>query len=261
MTERFTEGDFGEPVKRPGRGTNLPWLPDRDASFSELRHWLSSAIGLPPSVRVDTVVRFGRNDEDALAITLSNGMTIRCDRQKRILTPGGLQAFFVSESDGLCSPKYLTKAECGDVYIALCRLATATAEQDELSDLSERLGGFVGITDTVHMSLTPEFCYASVRRLQGRDEYDRKAATDGKQGRQIIRPVLVADHAWRPDTTTYLIRHSEFITHLRVVHMQQVGDNFLKGAHGRDWVCVPQFAGTRARATAPCEDDVLQPFL
>ena len=217
---------------RPGRGTHLPVLPDREASFSELRQWVSGAIGLPPTVRVDTVVRFGRGDEDALSITLSNGMTIRCDRQKRILSPGGLQAFFASESDGLCSPKYLTKAECGDSYIALCRLATATAEQDELGSLTERLESFVNLTEMMHMSLTPLYRYQTLRRIQDRPEYDRKAATEGKQGGQYtVRPVLVADHEWSSErgNTTYLLRHSEFITFLRVVHMLTIADNFLKG--------------------------------
>jgi hypothetical protein len=128
----------------------------------------------------------------------------------------------------VCSPKYLTRAECGDVFIALCRLATATVEADELSELSERLAGFVGMCEVVHMSLTPEYRYASLRRLQGRDEYDRKAATEGKKGKFIVRPVLVADHEWA-EGGVYLIRHTEFITHLRVVHMLSVGDNFLKG--------------------------------
>ena len=43
----------------------IPPLPDRDAPFSVLRGWVSDAIGLPPTVRVETVVRHGRDDEDS----------------------------------------------------------------------------------------------------------------------------------------------------------------------------------------------------
>jgi hypothetical protein len=94
-----------------------------------------------------------------------------------------------------------------------------------MSELNERLQGFVAVCEVVHSSLTPEYRYNTLRRLQRRDEYDRAAATEGKKGRTHVRPVLVADHVW----PAYLIRHSEFITHLRVIHMRTTGDTFLKG--------------------------------
>jgi hypothetical protein len=112
-----------------------------------------------------------------------------------------------------------------DVYIALCRLATLALEQDELSELRERLDGFVSLCEVVHGSLVPEYRYATLRRLQKRQEYDRNAATEGKNGRTTTRPVLVADHEW----PAYLVRHQEWVTHLRVVHMEKMSDNFLKG--------------------------------
>jgi hypothetical protein len=223
MTDQYDPSDFQE--VKPRKGGKLPPTPDRDTPFSELRQWVSNAVGLPGAVRVDTVVRFGKGEDDSMVLTLSNGLVIRCAQQKRLHTPKGFQTFFMGESDGLCLPKYLSAPEIGDVWGALCRLATATAEQDELSELGERLAGFVSMCEVVHMSLTPDYRYATLRALQARDEYDRKAATEGKQGRHIVRPVLVADHEWK----AYLVRHSEFITQLRVVHMQTVSDNFLKG--------------------------------
>jgi hypothetical protein len=226
MDEDGTLGaDDHGPEDKPRNKGHIPHLPDREATFSVLRHWVSNAIGLPAAVRLDSVIRFGRGEEDSLSLTLSNGLTLRCDRQKRLQAPGPFQSFFASESDGLCAPKYLSRAEVGDVFIALCRLATATAEQDELSELSERLAGFVTMAEVMHTSLTPEYRYESLRRLQARAEYDRKAATDGKGGKYLVRPVLVVDHEW----PAYLVRHSEFITHLRVVFMQTLNDNFLKG--------------------------------
>ena len=219
-----------EPDETRRKATHIKHLPGRGASFSDLRQWLSDAIGLPPAVRVDSVIRFGRGDDDALALTLSNEMVIRCDRQKRLHSPVSLQAFLASESDGLCRPQHLTRPECGDVYIAICALATAAAEQDELTELRERLEGFVQMCEPVHASLQPDYRYATLRRLQARAEYDRAAASDTKKGRAVVTPVLVADHEWSEDNgTTYLVRHSEFITQLRVVHMQTIADNFLKG--------------------------------
>lgn len=228
----LTPDDIGkaEPEPKVPKGRRIPYMPDREASFSDIRQWLSTAIGLPDKVRVDAVTRFGRGEDDALAIMLSNDMVIRCDRQRRLLTPGGLQSFFASESDGLCRTQYLSKAECGEVYIVLCALATAAAEQDELSELRERLEGFVQMCEPVHGSLQPEYRYSTLRRLQAREEYDRAAASDIKKGRSATRPVVVADHEWAGgDGTVYLVRHSEFITQLRVVHMQTIADNFLKG--------------------------------
>lgn len=209
----------------PRKGGTIPHLPGREATFSELRGWLSNAIGLPPAVKVDTVMRFGRDEDDALVLTLSNDSVIRCNRQKRLQTPAGFRAWAASESDGLCRPGHLKPAEVGDIYVAMCALATASVEQDEMSELRERLQSFVAMCEVVHGSLTPEYRYNTLRRLQARDEYDRAAATEGKKGRTTVLPVLVADHEWH----AYLVRHSEFITQLRVVHMQVVPDTWLKG--------------------------------
>jgi hypothetical protein len=223
MSPQYSEDDFTETKARP-KG-HIPHLPDRDVSFSTLRQWVSDALGLPPTVRVDGVIRQGRGEDDPLSITLSNDMVIRCDRQKRLHSAATFVALLTSESDGLCRPKSLNRPEVEDVYNALCTLATTVAVQDELSELHERLDGFVNMCESVHLSVTPDYRYSNLRRIQKRDEYDRNAATAGKQGRVIVRPVLIADHEWG----AYLIRHSEFITHLRVVHMQSVADNYLKG--------------------------------
>lgn len=224
MTESFKPEDF-EPEVAPRKGGTIANLPSRDASFSVLRQWVSNAIGLPSAVKVDTVTRFGRDEDDALVLTLSNDTVLRCGRQKRLQQPASFRAWLASESDGLCRPPHFKPAEVGDIYVALCALATAAVEQDEMSELVERLQGFVSMCEVVHSSLTPEYRYETLRRLQKRDEYDRTAAAEGKKGRTTVRPVLVADHVWQ----TYLVRHSEFITQLRVVHMQTVPDMWLKG--------------------------------
>jgi hypothetical protein len=107
----------------------------------------------------------------------------------------------------------------------MCVLATTVAERTELDDLRERLESFIGMCEKVHRSLIPQFRYATLRALQRRAEYDRNAASEGMHGRLQVRPVLLADGEWHK----HLVRHGEFITYLRVVHMQTVHDNFLKG--------------------------------
>ena len=224
MTESFKPDDFEFDDYVP-KSRTIPELPERDAPFSVLRQWLSHCIGLPHTVRVDTVTRFGKDEDDAIVLTLSNDTVLRCNRQKRLSTTASLRTWLASESDGLCHTTHFKPVEVGDIYEAMCRLATASVEQDEMSELRERLEGFVSLCEVAHMSLTPLFRYDTLRRLQKRDEYDKAAATDGKKGRHGALPVLVADHEW----PAYLVRHSEWATHLRVVHMQTVPDTWLKG--------------------------------
>jgi hypothetical protein len=230
MTQRSLDFLDPEPEGPVRKGGHIPYKPDRDAPLTEQRHWLSNAIGLPSTVRADSVVRPGRNEDDALIITLSNDMVLRCDRQKRLFTSGTLIPWLISESDSLCRPAYLTKAECADVYQVLCLLATVATEQDELSELTERVHMFVAMCEQVHASLTRQPRYDTIRLVRRRPEYDRKAATDGKLGRHGPRPVLIVDHMWSDNgAATYMIRHSELIAHLRHVHSQQISDSFLKG--------------------------------
>ena len=190
--EQFSEDDFA-PADKPRPKGALPWLPDREASFSVLRQWVSNAIGLPATVRVEAVTRYGRDDEDSLSISLSNEVVIRCNRQKRLQSPGTFQAFFASESDGLCQPKYLTRAECGDVYVALCRLGTADAAVTELDMLRERLDMFTAMCDTTQASLLPQWRYVTIAALKQRTTYDPKIpgrASAGARARQAVEQAV-----------------------------------------------------------------------
>ena len=224
MTESFKPDEFEFDDYVP-KGRTIPEIPDREAPFSVLRQWLSFCIGLPHSVKVDTVTRFGRDEDDALVLTLSNDTVLRCNRQKRLTNVTTLRAWLASESDGMCRTKQFKAIEATDIYGVMCMLATAAIEQDEMSELRERLEGFVSHCQVVHTSLTHEFRYDTLRRLQARDEYDRAAALEGKKGKYAALPVLVADHEW----PAFFVRHSEWATHLRVVHMQTVPDTWLKG--------------------------------
>ena len=183
-----------------------------------LRQWVSNAIGLPPTVRVEAVTRFGRDDEDSLSISLSNNVVIRCNRQKRLQSPGPFQAFFASESDGLCQPKYLSRAECGDVYVALCRLGTADAAASELDMLRERLDMFADMCDIIPASLLPPDRYVTIAALKQRPTYDAK-----QPGR--ARPVVIVDTPWGKR----FVRQVEWVSYLRVIHGQVVNEAVLEG--------------------------------
>ena len=215
-------GDL-EPPGKARKGGKLPNMPDRDAPFSELRHWVSDAIGLPPTVRVESVIRYGRLDDDSLAISLSNNVVIRCDRQKRLQAPGTFQAFFASESDGLCQPKYYRRDEVGDVFIALCRLGTADTAASEMEAWSERVDMFVGMCDKFIGSLRPPDRYTTISKLRARPTYDPKYS-----GIDPHPPVLVVDEGWGEGGKRF-IRHTELVGYLRVVHGQTVDERVMPG--------------------------------
>lgn len=225
--EQFSESEFNEGVGKDGklkghrpRGT-IPYLPDRDASFSVLRNWVSNAIGLPPAVRLDTVTRAGRNDDDALTLYLSNGVKIRCPQQKRLQSPGPFSAFFASETDGLCRPPYLNRPEVADVFTALCALGSADETRNELDDLRERVETFIEMCEPLPGTLTPANRYTTLRALKTRGQYDKNAAK-AVRGR---KPVLVIDREW----PAKFIRHIELLTYLREIHNQTLSDTFLQG--------------------------------
>lgn len=213
MTDDDTIGpaDIEPPDKARKRGL-IPPLPDRDAPFSVLRGWVSDAIGLPPTVRVETVVRHGRDDEDSLTISLSNDMVLRCNRQKRLMSPGPYSAFFASESDGLCQPKYLGRGEVADVFVALCRLGTAEAKATEVDILRERLDMFVEMCDPFPASLSGPDRYITISHLRSRPTYDPHMPQH--------KPVLVTDHK----VGKRYIRTVEFVGYLRVIHGQTVNE-------------------------------------
>jgi hypothetical protein len=201
-----------EPPDQPRKRGLIPPLPDRDAPFSVLRGWVSDAIGLPPTVRVETVVRHGRDDEDSLTISLSNDLVLRCNRQKRLMSPGPFSAFFASESDGLCQPKYLGRGEVADVFVALCRLGTAEAKATEVDILRERLDMFVEMCDVFPASLSGPDRYITISHLRTRRAYDPHAPATS--------PVLVVDDK----VGKRYIRTVEFVAYLRVIHGQTVNE-------------------------------------
>jgi hypothetical protein len=203
--DEFDRAQGGSYAPRP-KG-KIPWAPERDATISEMREWLSNAIGLPGGVRVETVFRAGRDAEDPLTIVLSNGTKMRSSRQKTLQQARTLQAFLASESDGVAQPCYLSPAEVGDVYTVLCRLGTAAAKVDAVADLRERLAGFLSRSEELFGSLGYEARYATIEAARMRPLFDRLAALNGSDS----RPVVVVDQ----ESNARYIRASEWVAYLR----------------------------------------------
>ena len=216
--ERRKNGDKPRPKGK------IPYLPDRTATLPELREWASNAAGLPPEVRVETITRPGRDPSDPLSIYLSNGVELRCEHQKQLQMPRTLQAFLASESDGIAQPSYLSPAEVGDFYIALCRLGTAAARTNARSALSEQLAAFVELTAEVPGSIVDRARrYDMLQTLRARPTFDRAVALAMRNGVPEVRPALVVDPA---DETRY-IRASEWVIYLRFVVGQTVDERGL----------------------------------
>ena len=224
-----TADDFDDAARRKNKGKirpkgKIPYPPDREESLSVVRDWLSGACGLPPSVRIDTVIRPGREPGDPLTIVLSNDMKLRTSHQSRLQQARTLQAFLASESDGIAQPHYLSPAEVGDVYTALCRLGTASARSDPVADLHERLAMFVAIADELIGSLNPAQRYVTIEALRQRPGFDRSTALAMKAGKVEAHPVLLRDQL---DDGRRYVRASEWVTYLRFVHGQTVDESGL----------------------------------
>jgi hypothetical protein len=180
--ERRKNGDKPRPKGK------IPYLPDRTATLPELREWASNAAGLPPEVRVETITRPGRDPSDPLSIYLSNGVELRCEHQKQLQMPRTLQAFLASESDGIAQPSYLSPAEVGDFYIALCRLGTAAARTNARSALSEQLAAFVELTAEVPGSIVDRARrYDMLQTLRARPTFDRADRPAGVERRPVAQ--------------------------------------------------------------------------
>lgn len=213
MSPDYSEEDIDRADgAKPRPKGKIPYLPDRSASLPELRQWLSVSIGLPPQVKVQSVHRPGRDDNDPLSITLSNDLVLRCAKQKRLQMARSLQSFLASESDGIASAPYLSPPEVGDVYIALCRLGTAGERIDPVADLQEQIGGFLAIGGPYRGTLALGQRYDTLLALKAMPRFDRTAAMAMREGLPTARPVIITD----AEDDRHL-RASEWVTYLRFV--------------------------------------------
>jgi hypothetical protein len=195
---------------KPRPKGKIPYRPDRAATLPEWREWLSNALGLPPEVRVETILRSGLDDTDPLTIVLSNGVKMRCPHQRRLQIPAALQAFVASTSAGVAQPNRLSQAEAGDVFVALCVIGTTPGAADPAADLHEHLEGFVKLAETVDSSLDAEHRYATIADVKARVPFDRTAIDAMRHG-LFPRPVVVDDGV----IGRRYVRASEWITYLR----------------------------------------------
>lgn len=200
-----------EPAKPRPKG-KIPYRPARSEPLPVWKDWLSNALGLPPEVRVEAVLRHGQDDADPLIVVLSNGMKMRCPHQKRLQVPASLQAFVASASNGVAQMDRLNQAEAGDVFVAMCVLGTSPAQADPAADLQEHLAAFVVLGSHFEGSLDLEHRYDTIDRLKSRPMFDRKAADDVRAGKPNGgTPVVLLDKI----LARRYVRAMEWITYLR----------------------------------------------
>lgn len=225
----FTADDGADVERRRGKARTkgkIPFPPDRNEPLSAVRSWLSDAAGLPDEVRIESVLRTGREPEDALTIVLSNGQKMRCSHQGRLQQARTLQAFLVSESDGIALAPYLSPAEVGDFFTGLCRLGTATAHPDPVADLAERLDAFVSLCEPLQGSLIDRLRrYTTIEAIRQRHPFDRSTVAAMRNGKPESPPVVLLDHV---DDARY-VRASEWVVYLRFVIGWTVNESQLVG--------------------------------
>lgn len=215
---RVTEADLDVAQAKPRKNGKLPPAPGRDEPLSLLRQWLSDASGLPAEVRIETVIRSGQEPEDPITLVLSNRTLMRCPHQSRMQSAKTLQAFLASASDGIALPHYLSPAEVGDYYSALCRMSAATSKADPVGDLRERLATYVALCQPLYGALDIEGRFATIEACRSRPVFDRAAA----EKRSDALPVRVVDG----DRQNW-IRASEWVCWLRFAQGRTVDESGL----------------------------------
>jgi hypothetical protein len=222
----FTNDDLDRAQQKARPKGKIPYPPDREATLGSVREWLSNAAGLPPEVRIEVVLRPGREPEDPLTIVLSNGMKLRCPHQSRLQQPRTLQAFLVSESDGIAQPSYLSPSEAGDFYGQLCRLGTVGSRSDPVADLDERLNDYIRLCLKSHGSISDRAArYTTIEEIRARQGFTRSIAMGMRNGVPEVNPVLLVDDH---DGRRY-IRASEWVVYLRFVVGWTVNESQLVG--------------------------------
>jgi len=216
----ISDSDADRLGQKARKGGKLPHPPDRDAPLPEVREWLSNAAGLPHAVRVETVLRPGREPEDPIVLVLSNDLKLRCPHQSRLQQARTLQAFLASESDGIAQPPYLSPAEVGDFYTQLCRLGTAASHADPVSDLHERMAMYVALCELLRGSLAREHRYTTIEAMKARPAFNRAAA----ENQNPNAPVMLLDHL---DGGRRYVRASEWVTWLRFAQGRTVDESGL----------------------------------
>jgi hypothetical protein len=225
---RISEDDLDRAQEKARKGGKLPLTPGRERPLSEVRHWCSNAAGLPIEVRIETVIRNGRESADAMMIVLSNGTKMRCPHQSALTQPRTLQAFLASESDGIAQPLYLAPAEAGDFYVQLCRLASVRSERpDAAAELLERFEQFITECELMSGGLVERVSrYKTIEALRHRAKFDSASVRAGRHnGSFKPAPVLLSD----TESPARYVRAFEWVVYLRNVVGWTVNESALVG--------------------------------
>jgi hypothetical protein len=178
----------------PKRSTKrtLPERPDRNASVPELGEWLTTAIAPRPGARVSRFVRYGRDDDDACLIeVLTPGETPvswKFPRQGRLRSPQSLRTTLAGVTDGFFLMPPLSKTECEDVWITLCRLAIVLLEHDEAHEAADWLLECLGEAELQRLSFEPAHVEDSLRVLRSQPGFSKAAAEALRDPRSVVAP-------------------------------------------------------------------------
>jgi len=179
--------------------TETPYLapPPESASTAEHLAYIHRAIGLPTSVEIKSVQRFGTRLVDAMRIDLSSGQLIDFARQSDALSRGGWHKAVIGATEGAAKPPGMKDPQLLDLWRSICRVASTSrlateAEMHaeslrELLLLCESVTGFTLATSADRFALI-----AALRARQRWDPFDRNA---------LISPALITDER---DSARYL---------------------------------------------------------
>jgi hypothetical protein len=163
------------------RERRLPSLPEYGAELSAWRDWLCAGLSPADGFRVDDFLRHGRNRDDGceLVVIAPGGRRLRfeIEEQRQLMSPASLRATVVAATDGLLRPDSLSRAELEDVWIALCTLATVTANQSEKAVARDWIGQLERAAERIEgYTLKPPHRLAGLVALDRRRTFDNAAA-------------------------------------------------------------------------------------
>jgi hypothetical protein len=176
----------------------LAWLPDRDAPIADWRHWLTAAFELPAPWRVEKFLRHGRHRTDTCELVLAgpDGRQIIELGEQRNLEGRAMKRTLDGMTDGLIHLPRLSDGELDDIWYALVRFATVTANATEKSETEDWLEQTVEKCERVTgYSMTPARRPDALAAIYTRNRFDYLAARRFTDPASIMppRPILLVD--------------------------------------------------------------------
>lgn len=176
---------------------DLGKAPGADATLTEHRQYVGAAGGWLPHNDIADIQRFGGKLVDAMAIKLTNGLTIEFRHQGDITARGMWTKSVIAGTNGIAVPKQLKGWQLELVYRSLCILANAPEGQAEAEDHEDTLGDLLTLAEQVlgHHVKDSAAIFALIETLRLRPKWDPRDRNS------VVAPALVVDSA---DSARYL---------------------------------------------------------